>query len=176
VSRVKLMIGTAFGLGLLRPAPGTWGSLPPVVLALGVLTGTAGRDGFTHWPVTIAMLALCLVFSIGCIAIGDWAEAHFGRKDPGSIVADEVAGQALALLFLPWRPTMTGQDLWWNLALAGIAFVLFRGFDITKPPPINGLQKLPKGWGVLVDDLVAGVYALIATQLIVRVGLMNVWG
>ena len=94
---------------------------------------------------------------------GAWAEVHFGKKDPRQVVADETAGQCVALLALPW-----GGDWSENLVLAATAFVTFRLFDIVKPPPINRIQRLGGGWGILVDDLLAGLYALAATQLLAR--------
>ncbi|UCD73948.1 MAG: phosphatidylglycerophosphatase A [Phycisphaerales bacterium] len=150
---------TAFGLGHLRPAPGTWGSTPPPLLVLLVLA----FDG-RLLAVNLLLLAMAAVFSAACVALGTWAEQRFAREDPPQVVADEVAGQCLALLFLPWRDT-AADDTWrWNLALAITAFLAFRFFDILKPPPIGRLQRLPAGWGILADDLAAGLFALLITQ------------
>ena len=87
---------------------------------------------------------------------------------PGQVVADEVAGQSLALLFLPWAdPAMPGA-LWQNLILAIGAFLAFRFFDILKPPPARGLEKIRGGLGILVDDLITGAMALVLGQLVSR--------
>ena len=154
---------------MLRPAPGTWGSLPPVAIA--IILAWRGAA----WPWTdLTMVVLLVLASIACVALGRWAESAFGGKDPSQVVADEVAGQAIALLFLPWRDPGADSALLWNLALAGTAFVAFRFFDIVKVPPARGLQRLPRGWGILVDDLIAGAYALACTQLFVRFVLMTV--
>ena len=113
----------------------------------------------------VVIVGILLVFSAACVLQGDMAEAVFGKKDHGSIVADETAGQCIPLLGLQFAPAaaMTG---WWPAMLTlGGAFIAFRIADIIKPPPANQLQKLPAGWGVLVDDLVAGVYALILLQV-----------
>ncbi len=153
---------TVMGLGRLRPAPGTWGSAAAVCFCLGMLwSGASGS------VVTISLLAVVVVFSIACVALGPWAEKHFGRSDPPQVVADEVAGQALALVLAPWHTT--GDGNLWNLAMAGTAFAAFRFFDILKPPPIQQIQRAPAGWGILLDDLLAGAAALGVVQLVFRV-------
>jgi phosphatidylglycerophosphatase A len=106
---------------------------------------------------------LVLAGAVVCVALGRFAEDHFGRKDPSQVTADEWAGQALALIGLPAATAPGGL-----LIVAAAAFVAFRIFDIIKPPPAYGLQRLPEGWGILVDDLVAGVYANVAAQAILR--------
>ena len=166
---------TSFGLGFMRPAPGTWGSLPPCAVAAGLVL--VGQAGTPLWYGVLA--AFALLFSWACVKFGDGAEAEFGRKDPSQVVADETAGMALTLMFLPtqWLVVIgaTVQQSVWrsNLCLivaVGVAFVLFRITDILKLPPANGLQRLKGGWGILVDDLVAGVQAGV-----VLVGLCWVW-
>jgi len=139
---------TVFGAGLLRPAPGTWGSLVPVVLAT-----VAAMVGTTAGEMLVGLAIVATVSSVACIAWGGWAERRWGRTDAGEIVADEVAGQAIALAAVPWA--VGGVPWWWIAA----AFALFRLFDIAKPPPIGRLQTLPRGWGVLADDLAAGTVA-----------------
>lgn len=157
---------TTFGLGHLRPAPGTWGSLPPIALAallylLGHGPGTA--------PIlfSLAFAVILLAFSLACILQGDAAEAKWG-KDPSNVVADETAGQCVPLLFLP---AAAFAD--WPLALFTLvlAFLAFRIMDILKPWPAFRLQELPGGWGILVDDLVAGLYAAVIVQVCSRVAL-----
>jgi phosphatidylglycerophosphatase A len=164
----KMMI-TTFGLGLLRPAPGTWGSMPTVALA-GLLMLLGVRpcgEGVLYGVVYhAALVAVLLIFSWACIAFGDGAEVYFGKKDPGSVVADETAGQAIPLVALPAAAT---GEFWHLVATLAIAFVAFRVFDILKLWPANGLQKHPGGWGILLDDLVAGVQAMVVVQVVVRV-------
>jgi phosphatidylglycerophosphatase A len=159
---IRLAVLTVLGLGRLRPAPGTWGSAAAACFCLGVLW-----SGASPAAITIAMLAMIAVFSVACVALGRWAETHYGRSDPGEVVADEVAGQGVALLFLPWQ--VTGDGNLWNLAMAGTAFAAFRFFDILKPPPINQVQRAPAGWGILLDDLLAGAAALTVVQVVFRV-------
>jgi phosphatidylglycerophosphatase A len=105
------------------------------------------------WLVPFSRLAL-VVFFVAVTLIGTWAaeqaERMLGRKDPGAIVVDEVAGMSLSVLALPL-----------TLPVLTVAFVLFRIFDVVKPTPARQAQALPGGLGVMVDDLVAGLYALV---------------
>lgn len=154
---------TSGGLGYLRPAPGTWGSLPPIGLA--ALLIAAGAPALLFHALLITTLIL---FTAACVVCGDAAEAYFNKKDPSHIVADETAGQCIPLLFLPAVATASPANAAITLAAA---FFAFRLFDIFKPPPANRLQRLPGGWGVVLDDLFAGFYAAIAVQLLTRLAL-----
>lgn len=156
-----MLLLTAGGLGFMARVPGTWGSLPPVVLAVAMLLLATPA-----WFLNGVLIALAVIFSLACLAFGAWGEERFGRKDDRRIVADEVAGQSVALMFLPWQPASAWAL---NLAIAFLALAAFRIFDIWKPPPARGLQRLPAGLGVLVDDLIAGLYAWLLMQAFVRV-------
>jgi phosphatidylglycerophosphatase A len=103
-------------------------------------------------PALLASL-IVVVIALGIPAATLMARAS-GVKDPGFIVIDEVAGQWIALLFAPVS---------WKTVLA--AFILFRSFDIVKPPPVRQLESFPEGTGIVVDDVAAGVYALLVMQL-----------
>jgi phosphatidylglycerophosphatase A len=164
--RARLLI-TSFGLGHMRPFPGTWGSLPPCVVAGALMAAGCGPAGGTGaWWLYHGVLALiAIAFCVICVRHGDGAETAFGKKDPSSVVADETAGMSLALMFIPAH-AVSGTP---KAALAIlVAFVLFRIFDIIKPWPCRQIQSVPGGWGILLDDLLAGVYALICTQLVTR--------
>ncbi|HMN97369.1 MAG TPA: phosphatidylglycerophosphatase A [Phycisphaerales bacterium] len=165
---MRLLLLTGLGLGRSPVAPGTAGSLLPVavVLALVAIVGP-------HWSVdgSVALLGLC--GALVCVRFGADGETAFGRKDPPQVVADEVAGQAIPLLGLPWRPFDSPSSIAHNALLAAVAFVAFRVFDIAKPPPIRRLQRLPGGFGILVDDLIAGLYALIAIRAALAFGVME---
>jgi phosphatidylglycerophosphatase A len=150
---------TACGLGWLRPAPGTWGSLPPVVLAGVMLAAGVRAEGLAFGLVFAAIAGL---FAGACVRFGDHASAEFGRDDASQIVADEVAGMSLILAFLP--AGSTGSPLLSVFTLL-FAFLSFRVLDILKPFPAAQLQDIPSGWGVLLDDLAAALYALIALHL-----------
>jgi phosphatidylglycerophosphatase A len=154
---------TVFGLGLLRPFPGTWGSLPPPLLALALLW-----SGAALWVINVTLVLLGAAFGIACVRFGSLAEDRYGAKDPRQVVADETAGQCVALLLLPWRDVSEAGAWSFDAALAATAFVAFRLFDILKPPPINQLQRAPGGRGILADDLLAGVYALVVAQIAAR--------
>jgi phosphatidylglycerophosphatase A len=107
------------------------------------------------------LVVIGIVVAVG-IPAATLEERASGRKDPNYIVIDEVAGQLVALIACP---------LVWQALLAG--FILFRGFDILKPPPVRMLERLPEGTGIVVDDLGAGVYALIVLQLLLHFGLLH---
>jgi len=145
------VVATFFGAGYGKPGPGTWGSVAAVLLW--------GAFAFTLHPSTLT-LALALTLSIAAaIALGVPAativERESGRTDPGFVVIDEVIGQWIALL---------GSPADWRHGL--IALVLFRLFDITKPFPVRRLERLPGGWGIIFDDVAAGLYALGVASLV----------
>ncbi len=144
---------TFFGAGLLRPGPGTYGSIAAVLLWFGA--------AHLAQPSPTALAAATLIAAIIATTIGIPAATivarESGREDPGHVVIDEVAGQLIALLAIP-------AD--WQHAL--LSLVLFRAFDILKPPPVRQLERLPAGTGIMLDDVAAGILALIAAQLIRR--------
>ncbi|HTV08256.1 MAG TPA: phosphatidylglycerophosphatase A [Candidatus Aquilonibacter sp.] len=144
-------VATFFGAGFLKPGPGTYASALTALLWLG--GGWLLHDN-THNLLLATLLALALSIALGIpAATGVARESQ--RKDPGFVVIDEVAGQLIALIALI-------PD--WPHAL--LALLCFRFFDILKPPPIRRLEALPEGTGIVVDDLAAGVYALIVVQLL----------
>lgn len=146
---------TAGGLGYCPFASGTAGSLGGVALAL-----LAWRFAPTPWIREALLASGILLFSAMTLRYGPWAEKAFGRKDPSQAVSDEVAGFLLSVLLLPPAP------LWLTLLLG---FLLFRLFDIWKPGPLRGWQALPGGWGILADDLGAGLLANGVLQALLRV-------
>ena len=152
---MKRLLLSCFGLGRLPIAPGTWGSLPPTIV-FALLYQLCTSAVIT----SVVMAVLALVASVICIKFAPVVIASTGKTDPREVVADEFAGQAVTFLAIPFldaKIASTGQI--WATALLG--FVLFRLFDIIKPWPIRKLEKLPKGWGILCDDLLAAVYASI---------------
>jgi phosphatidylglycerophosphatase A len=159
---VKRLLTSCFGLGRLPLAPGTWGSLPPVIVF-----GLMSFFGASPALITNVMAVLVLAGSIVCVQFAPAAIAATGKNDPREVVADEFAGQAVAFLFSPFLAmgAATGRQI---LITAFAGFVLFRLFDISKPWPIHRLEKYPAGWGILADDLLAGVYAWVALQICIR--------
>ena len=137
VDRIAVLIATGFGAGRAPLAPGTVASLLTAVFL-----------GFV--PFSRAGL---VVFLVVVVVVGTWAahvaERVIGGKDPGAIVIDEVAGMTLSVVAFPLTP---------EVLAAGLA--LFRLFDVWKPPPARESQRLRGGVGVMIDDLIAGLYAL----------------
>lgn len=157
---MRRLLVSCFGLGWLPVAPGTWGSLPPVMLfALMCYFGSATAT------ISITMAVLALVGSFVCIKFAPIVIAAANKTDPREVVADEFSGQAVTFLFIAAAPIS-------NIWVTGLlGFLLFRFFDILKPWPIRKLEKLPNGWGILSDDLMAGIYAGIALLFCLRIGL-----
>ena len=156
---MRKWIVTGLGTGYLPVAPGTWGSgaVAAIFVAVALISGA-------QWGwVSAAMLALAAGASIACVKLGAYAEAAFGRKDPSQCTIDEWAGQAVTYFLLPLSP-----DPQRILIVAAAGFLAFRAADILKPPPARGLEKLPGGGGILIDDLIAGAYANILCQVILR--------
>lgn len=158
----KRWIASCFGLGWLPVAPGTWGSLPPVVL-FAVLT----HLDVPAVCIAAVLAALVVVASVACVACVPAVAALLARTDPGEVVIDEVAGQAVTFLIAAW---FLPADLPMKhcCLVAAIGFLLFRALDITKPWPIRKLEALPGGWGVLADDLLAGVFAAVVLSIVVK--------
>jgi len=140
--KLPVIIATVGGIGFFPFASGTVGTVPAALLV---------------WlaPMPIALyLAVTIAVTIVGIIVSSEVESVLGKKDPGCIVIDEFAGYMVAMAFLP--PTA---------GYVVAAFFLFRAFDILKPPPISGLQKLKGGFGIVVDDLAAGLATNIVLQL-----------
>jgi phosphatidylglycerophosphatase A len=156
------MLTSCFGLGRLPLAPGTWGSLPPVIAFY-----LMGIYGVSQALITNIMAAMVLAGGFACVQFAPAAIAATRKKDPGEVVADEFAGQALVFVFSPFL-TMGQATPRQVLLIAFTGFILFRLFDISKPWPLRMLEKYPAGWGILADDLAAGVYAWIILQICIR--------
>jgi len=197
--RFALFLATGLGLGYIPKAPGTFGSLLGVVLALcplivfnlaaavtglhiGVAVPAGGRaaDPFVFFDFLLA---------VGAAAVGVWAAsraaAYYGQKDPQLVVIDEVSGQQLTLLLGGfWSAKAWGPAVMWSghpLGISGmigvnwkyflLGFILFRVFDIWKPFPVRQAERLPGGWGIMADDWVAGLYAALGLWLARAAGL-----
>lgn len=139
-------LGTFFGSGLLKPGPGTYGSIAALLLWY------AAAHALHPAPSALAIgtAVAALVVTLLGIPAATVVARESGRKDPGFVVIDEVAGQLVALIFA--KPD-------WKHAV--LALLLFRVFDITKPWPIRRLESLPGGTGIMLDDVAAGLLALI---------------
>ncbi len=153
MKKAAKIIGSTFGAGFSPVAPGTAGSL----VAIAAL-----------W-FTPSLSAMSLIFFIVIFYfVGVWAsticETDWGH-DPGRVVWDEVVGMMITVVALPKQ---------WLIYL--VAFAAFRFFDILKPFPINSSQRLPRGWGVMTDDVLAGIYANLVLQLLFRIIFTNAAG
>lgn len=153
MNRLALLLATWFGCGYWPWGPGTAGSLAAIAIAAAL--------NFLVAPGRIFFLGLVAVLLLPAIWACTRTARLLNRKDPGSVVIDEVLGQCL---------TLTGAPLLnWKTLLAG--FILFRVFDIWKPWPVRQFEKLPEGTGIVVDDLAAGLYGALILYIGGRFGL-----
>lgn len=150
------LVATFFGAGRLKPGPGTWGSLATVA-TWAVISRFLPHEWLIPANIALALAAV----AVGIPAATLVARAS-GLKDPQFVVIDETAGQLITLI---------GAPLAWKSFLAG--FILFRAFDIVKPPPVRQLERLPEGTGIVVDDVAAGLYGLAVMQLLLHFGLFG---
>jgi phosphatidylglycerophosphatase A len=144
VTFTSTALATGFGAGYSPVAPGTAGTLVGLIL---------------FWPLIGVSLpyqigATVLVFALA-VASSHELSRRIGIKDPGLVVVDEVIGMWISLLFLPLSPTVIVA-----------AFLLFRLFDVVKPPPARGFESLPGGWGIVMDDVMAGIYTNLVLQVV----------
>jgi phosphatidylglycerophosphatase A len=150
------LVATFFGIGYLRPAPGTYGSLAAVVIWWLL----------TRWIAPGLQAATATLLAAAVILIGIPAATRVARaaalKDPQFVVIDEVAGQLISLIAIPvsWKSLLLG-------------FILFRGFDTVKPPPVRQLEQLPEGLGIVMDDVAAGLYVLLIMQVLLHLGILS---
>jgi len=149
------LVATCFGIGHIPWAPGTWASLA-TTLFWWLLTWVIRPS----WQVAAAVLLTGFTIAVG-VPAATYVVRKTGLKDPQSVVIDEVAGQLIPFLALPasWKSLVLG-------------FILFRGFDIVKPPPVRQLERLPEGLGIVIDDVAAGVYAFGVIEILVHAGLL----
>ncbi len=147
---LKHWTGTLLGVGLLPIAPGTWGSLASLPLVYFVIKTVPG------WGIFLFAIITCLL----SLWSSDSSVKRYGQ-DPGQFVMDEVAGQSVVFIFTIFTFSTTE-----NMIILLSGFILFRIFDIIKPFGINAAQNLPGKFGILGDDLLAGVYALSCLELL----------
>jgi phosphatidylglycerophosphatase A len=152
--RLRPIIASCFGLGYSPIMPGTCGALlgPAIYIPLAI----------PHEPLQTAAIASALLFWCWItVALGGWAEEYYQRKDSQVFVTDEVAGFLMTIFLFhdPSQPVLT--TLW--------AFPITRIIDILKIPPARRLEKLPRGWGVLADDLLGSVYAALVLYVLFAV-------
>ncbi len=155
MKKIAYILATGFGSGYSPIAPGTAGALFFMIVCGWMMPG---------FPLTVQMILTVMLFVIGVYS-SNIVEADLIAKigeekghDAGCIVIDEVVGMAISLIAVP--------NTWWAIITA---IVLFRLFDIVKPFPVNKSQNLPRGWGIMMDDVIAGLYTNIIIQIVERV-------
>lgn len=145
--RLTTLVATGLGCGYAPVAPGTVGSLLGLAL---------------FWPLARLETTVKLVALAALVWLGVWSATLVARRldveDPSVVVVDEVAGMWVTLLFLPLTPLS-----------AAVGFLLFRVMDVVKPFPARSFERLPGGWGIMADDLMAGVYANLVLRLLLKV-------
>ncbi len=144
-----IFVATGFGTGYSPVASGTAGAL--LALVVHALFHATVKP---EWLIDI--VALLVLLPLGWY-VSNFAEGHFGKKDDGRVVIDEVAGYWVTMAFVPFS---------WQAVLVG--FFVCRILDIVKPPPAYRSQKLPKGLGIMADDVIAGIYGNVLMQIIFR--------
>jgi len=151
MKRIRLILGSLFGAGFLPFGPGTWASLLTLI-PIYLITVSFPDTGLFFFLIITSMLSL--ITADPCVE--KWGQ------DPPEFVMDEAAGQTIPFLFITFEGSLSQVLL---LLLGG--FVFFRFFDILKPLGIDRLQKLPGKFGILVDDLIAGIYALLCLHSVI---------
>ncbi|HUQ49398.1 MAG TPA: phosphatidylglycerophosphatase A [Terriglobales bacterium] len=143
--------GTFFGIGFIGKGGGTVASVVTVVLWWVLAPNTSSSS------LTVSTAIAALLATVVGIFAADIVAGELGKKDPSEVVLDEVAGQLIALIGVPFH---------WKYALASL--ILFRIFDILKPPPVRQLERLKGGLGIMMDDVAAGCLALLCVHLLIR--------
>jgi len=143
---IAKLIATFFYVGLIPIGPGTFGTLAAIPLFY-VLS-------FTPLYLYLAITVVIILISVRASTV---AEEVFGKTDPGQVVADEVCGYLITMILVP----VTLSNIF-------LGFLLFRFFDIAKPYPVRKFEKLPGGWGIVMDDVMAGVYSCITLHILGR--------
>lgn len=151
--KLKPIIGSFFNAGFLPNAPGTWGSFFALIPIFFVAV-------YAPWYGMALFTAFCSYLTVW---VADECERVWGG-DPSPLVMDEFAGQGMTFIAITFT-----SDVVTNILILVAGFILFRFFDIAKPLGVDKLQKLPGGWGILVDDLLAGFYAFILLKLLLLV-------
>lgn len=148
LQRMAVCCATVMGIGLLRPGPGTWASIAAGGVAMVIILWVP--PNFLTWSFIIAAMTATIL----CLISAPAAVRHFSSGDPGPVVMDEVAGTWVAIALVPASTLavspMTGVIL---------SVILFRVFDIAKPWPVGWFERLPEAFGIIADDLAAGVFA-----------------
>ncbi len=153
MKKISIFYATFFNVGKFPFAPGTLASL--------VTTGIVFLFNYFFHPDPLIMIIAIIIIFLSGIIPSRITEEHYGHKDPHAIVIDEVAGQMVSLLFLPALFSMKSMAAY----IAG--FFIFRFFDILKPPPVKQADRIKGGFGIMIDDILAGLYSLLTIHLLI---------
>jgi len=153
MKKTMILIATFFNIGRFPIAPGTLASLVTTIVIFAF--------NYLFVPDPIIMILATIIIFIGGIIPARITEEYYKKKDPHMIVIDEVAGQMTALLFIPAVLSVKGISVY----IAG--FFIFRFFDILKPPPVKQADMINGGFGIMFDDILAGLYTLATLHLII---------
>lgn len=154
--RAALLFSSGLLTGYIPVASGTFATLLAVALLYPLRSLNVAQ-----FPAGLIFAAFLVVAIAVAIALSDLAERTYGEKDSHKIVVDEIVGFFVTMTFVPFH---------WPHVIA--AFFLFRLFDIVKPPPIHRSQSLPGGWGVVADDVLAGLYACLIVHALMALGVL----
>ena len=165
--RLAWLIGSGFGSGLSPLAPGTAGAGAAAVIYCALMFLIPSGEPFS---IIIRLLVLAVLILAGT-AVGVWATGRMSTEanpDPGTAVWDEFVGMWITLIptaWAAWQVSAAINPPWWPLWWVALCFFVFRAFDTLKPWPCRGLEDLHGGWGIMLDDIAAGVWALIVSTL-----------
>ena len=148
LQKVAVSCATVLGIGLLRPGPGTWASIAAGGVAMAIILSVPAN------LLTWSFVGAAIIASLLCLISAPAAVRHFSSGDPGPVVMDEVAGTWVAIAFIP-ASTLAASPM----TAVIVAVLLFRVFDIAKPWPVSWFERLPGAFGIIADDLAAGVFA-----------------
>ncbi len=146
INFIENLLGSGFYTGYIKTASGTWGSFAGLIIYL--------IPGFENPSLMILVISLFILIGV---PIATKFESIYG-KDPKECTIDEIVGMWITLLFLP-------KKVWWII----LAFLIWRVLDIIKPYPVRNLEKVKRGWGIMLDDIMAGIYSFISIQLIIYI-------
>ncbi len=152
MKNISVYFSTLFGIGYFPKIPGTIGTLFAAIVFFALPDNWLSGNGLFYF------LPIFLIFIFLSILLTSQAEKKLGKDDP-KIILDEFVGYFIAMILLPK-----------TMVFMFSAFVIFRIFDILKPEPVNVLQKLPQGWGIVLDDVMAGIYTNIILQVVNLLG------
>lgn len=166
--RLAWLIGSGFGSGLSPLAPGTAGAGAAAVIYCALMFLIPSGEPFS----TVIRLLVLAFLILGGTAVGVWATGRMSTEanpDPGTAVWDEFVGMWITLIptaWVTWQVSAAINPPWWPLWWVALCFFAFRAFDTLKPWPCRGLEDLHGGWGIMLDDIAAGVWALIVSTLV----------